>query len=264
MGGIETTTGPLGQGLANAVGMALAEKLLAAQFNRPGFEVVDHHTWVFMGDGCLMEGISHEACSLAGTLGLGKLIGFYDDNGISIDGNVQGLVHGRHRRSASRRTAGTSSRTSTATNSEAVAEGHPGRRRPDGHVRPLICCKTIIGWGAPNQAGHPQGARRGAGRGRGRRSPASSSNWTAEPFVIPEPLLKEWDCREKGKAAEARWNDLFERYAEGPSRTSPSELDPPLQGRAAEELVRKPPLTRWPRPPSRRRPRPPASPHRRR
>ena len=210
VGGIETTTGPLGQGLANAVGMALAEKLLAAQFNRPGFEVVDHHTWVFMGDGCLMEGISHEACSLAGTLGLGKLIGFYDDNGISIDGKVQGWF-----------TDDTPKRFEAygwhviphvdGHDSEAVAKAIQAAKAVTDKPS-LICCKTIIGWGAPNK----QGTKGVHGEALGADEVAAARkqlNWTSEPFVIPDPLLKEWDCREKGKAVEAQWNDLFERYA---------------------------------------------------
>ncbi len=211
MGGIETTTGPLGQGLANAVGMALAEKLLAAQFNRPGFEVVDHHTWVFMGDGCLMEGISHEACSLAGTLGLGKLIGFYDDNGISIDGKVQGWF-----------TDDTPKRFEAygwhvipnvdGHDLEAVAQAIQQAKAVTDKPS-LICCKTIIGWGAPNK----QGTKGVHGEALGADEVAAARkqlNWTSEPFVIPDPLLKEWDCREKGKAVESKWNDLFKRYAD--------------------------------------------------
>ncbi len=164
--GIETTTGPLGQGLANAVGMALAEKMLAAEFNRPGHDVVDHHTWVFLGDGCLMEGISHEACSLAGNWGLGKLIAFYDDNGISIDGEVSGWF-------------------TDDTPKRFEAYGWQVIRAVDGHdpeavtkairrakrekSKPtLICCKTIIGFGAPNKQGKEESPRRGARRGRGR------------------------------------------------------------------------------------------------
>jgi transketolase len=207
--GIETTTGPLGQGLANAVGMALAEKMLAAQFNRPGFEVVDHHTWVFMGDGCLMEGISHEACSLAGTLGLGKLIGFYDDNGISIDGHVKDWftddtpkrfeAYGWH---VLPNVDGQDSDAIAAAIKQAQAE----TARPT-----LICCKTTIGWGAPNR----QGTHKAHGEALGVDEVAAARKqlgWTAEPFVIPEPILQDWDCREKGKAAEAKWATLFEGY----------------------------------------------------
>jgi len=209
--GIETTTGPLGQGLANAVGMALAEKMLAAQFNRPGFEVVNHRTWVFLGDGCLMEGISHEACSLAGTLGLGKLIGFYDDNGISIDGKVQGWF-----------TDDTPKRFEAygwhvipnvdGHDSEAVAAAI--RKAQAVTDRPtLICCKTIIGWGAPNK----QGTKGVHGEALGPDEVAAARKqlgWTSEPFVVPEPILKAWDRREQGAAAEAKWNELFARYRE--------------------------------------------------
>jgi transketolase len=209
--GIETTTGPLGQGLANAVGMALAEKMLAAQFNRPGFEVVNHHTWVFMGDGCLMEGISHEACSLAGTLGLGKLIGFYDDNGISIDGHVKDWF-----------TDDTPKRFEAygwhvipnvdGQNSDAVAAAI--KRAQAETSRPtLICCKTVIGWGSPNRAG----THKAHGEALGVDEVALARKqlgWTAEPFVIPDPILKDWDCRAKGKAAEAQWKTLFDAYQE--------------------------------------------------
>ena len=207
--GIETTTGPLGQGLANSVGMALAERMLAAQFNRPGFEVVDHHTWVFMGDGCLMEGISHEACSLAGTLGLGKLIGFYDDNGISIDGHVKDWftddtpkrfeAYGWH---VIPNVDGQNSDAIAAAIKQAQAE----TARPS-----LICCKTVIGWGSPNR----QGTHKAHGEALGVDEVALARKqlgWTAEPFVIPDPILEDWDCREKGKAAEATWATLFDGY----------------------------------------------------
>jgi transketolase len=207
--GIETTTGPLGQGLANAVGMAVAEKVLAAQFNRPGFDVVDHHTYVFMGDGCLMEGISHEACSLAGTLRLGKLIGVYDDNGISIDGKVQGWF-----------------RDDTPKRFEAYGwhvipnvDGHDGeavaaaiRAAQAEEGRPsLICAKTVIGWGAPNKKGTKgvHGEALGADEVAAARKELA---WTSEPFVVPEPLRKAWDRREQGAALEASWRELFARY----------------------------------------------------
>ena len=207
--GIETTTGPLGQGLANAVGMALAEKMLAAQFNRPGYEVVDHHTWVFLGDGCLMEGISHEACSFAGTLGLGKLVAFYDDNGISIDGHVHDWftddtpkrfeAYGWHVIPA---VDGQNSDAVAAAIQQAQAE----TARPT-----LICCKTTIGWGSPNR----QGTHKAHGEALGVDEVALARKqlgWTAEPFVIPEPILEDWDCREKGKAAEGKWTTLFDGY----------------------------------------------------
>jgi transketolase len=228
--GIETTTGPLGQGLANAVGMALAEKMLAAQFNRPGFDVVNHHTWVFMGDGCLMEGISHEACSLAGTLGLGKLIGFYDDNGISIDGHVKDWftddtpkrfeAYGWH---VIPNVDGQNSDAVAAAIKQAQAE----TARPT-----LICCKTTIGWGSPNRAG----THKAHGEALGVDEVALARKqlgWTAEPFVIPDPILKDWDCREKGKAAEARWATLFGAY----KRAFP-ELGAELERRFKGDLPR--------------------------
>jgi transketolase len=207
--GIETTTGPLGQGFANSVGLALAEKMLAAQFNRPGFEIVDHHTYVFLGDGCLMEGISHEAGSLAGTLKLGKLIAFYDDNGISIDGKVEGWftddtpkrfeAYGWH---VIPNVDGHSAQAVDAAIREARAE----KTRPS-----LICCKTIIGWGAPNK----QGTKATHGEALGADEVAAARKqlvWTSEPFVIPEEMLRQWDRREKGTALEAEWKERFNRY----------------------------------------------------
>ncbi|MET0986806.1 MAG: transketolase, partial [Steroidobacteraceae bacterium] len=207
--GIETTTGPLGQGLANAVGMALAEKVLAAQFNQPGFSVVDHHTYVFMGDGCLMEGISHEASSLAGTLKLGKLIGFYDDNGISIDGEVHGWF-------------------TDDTPKRFEAYGWHVVPQVDGHDpeaiaaainaakqvtdRPsLICCKTIIGYGAPNKQGTE--ATHGSALGADEVAAARKQlGWTAEPFVIPDDIRKAWDAKERGKRYESDWQTVFDGY----------------------------------------------------
>ena len=207
--GIETTTGPLGQGLANAVGMALAEKMLAARFNRPGFDIVDHYTYVFLGDGCLMEGISHEACSLAGTLGLGKLIGFYDDNGISIDGKVEGwftddtpkrfAAYGWH---VIPNVDGHDPEAVAAAIREARAE----TQRPS-----LICCKTVIGWGAPNK----QGTKAVHGEPLGEAEVAAAREkigWPYPPFEIPEEIRRAWDRREQGAAAEARWRELFEAY----------------------------------------------------
>jgi transketolase len=207
--GIETTTGPLGQGLANAVGMALAEKMLAAQFNRPGHEVVDHRTYVFVGDGCLMEGISHEACSLAGTLGLGKLIAFYDDNGISIDGKVQGWftddtpkrfeAYGWHV------VPNVDGHDADAVEAALVA-AKAETQRPS-----LICCKTVIGWGAPNKRGTKgvHGEALGADEVAAARKELA---WTSEPFVIPEEMLKAWNRREEGAALEASWREVFTRY----------------------------------------------------
>ena len=207
--GIETTTGPLGQGVANAVGMALTEKLLALEFNRPGLDVVDHHTYVFMGDGCLMEGVSHEACSFAGTFRLGKLIGFYDDNGISIDGKVVGWfdddtpkrfeAYGWH---VIPHVDGE--------DSDAVAEAIKAARAET--VRPsLICCKTVIGFGAPNR----QGTKAAHGEALGADEVAlarKTLNWPYPAFEIPAPIKQAWDHREAGAAAEAKWNELFARY----------------------------------------------------
>ncbi len=216
--GIETTTGPLGQGLANAVGLALAERMLAAQFNRPGFPVVDHYTYVFCGDGCLMEGVSHEACSLAGTLGLGKLIAFYDDNGISIDGKVAGWFTD-----------------DTAKRFEAYGwhvvphvDGHDAEAvsaavraaRAESSRPSMICCRTVIGWGAP----HKQGTPEAHGEALGAEEVAAARKglgWPYEPFVIPDELRRAWDHRGRGEAAESAWRELLGRYRgahPGPAR----------------------------------------------
>ena len=207
--GIETTTGPLGQGLGNAVGMALAEKMLAAQFNRPGFDIVDHYTYVFAGDGCLMEGISHEACSLAGTLGLGKLIVFYDDNGISIDGKVEGwFTDDTPKRFEAY--GWNVIRNVDGHDSEAVAAAI--RQARSQNSRPtLICCKTVIGWGAPNK----QGTKAVHGEALGADEVAAARktlSWPYPPFEIPDEIRAQWDRRREGQAAEARWNELFARY----------------------------------------------------
>jgi transketolase len=207
--GIETTTGPLGQGLANAVGMALAEKWLAAAFNRPGFDVVDHRTWVLVGDGCLMEGISHEACSLAGTLKLGKLVAFYDDNGISIDGEVHGWftddtpkrfeAYGWH---VVRGVDGHDAQAVQA----AITAAEAQTERPT-----LICCKTVIGWGAPNKQGTE--ATHGAALGADEVAAARKQlDWPYEPFAIPEDIRRDWDAREQGAAREAKWRERFNAY----------------------------------------------------
>jgi transketolase len=208
--GIETTTGPLGQGLTNAVGMALAEKLLAAEFNQPGFDVVDHHTYVFVGDGCLMEGISHEACSLAGTLRLSKLIVLYDDNGISIDGHVEGWFQ-------------------DDTPKRFEAYGWNVIRSVDGHDvdavdaaiaaakksdRPtLICCKTVIGKGSPNKAGthDVHGAALGDKEIAATRE---AMNWSSAPFEIPADVYAAWDAKAQGQAIQGEWNALLHAYSE--------------------------------------------------
>ncbi|MCG9577108.1 transketolase [Vibrio tubiashii] len=207
--GVETTTGPLGQGITNAVGMALAEKTLAAQFNKEGHDIVDHFTYAFMGDGCLMEGISHEACSLAGTLGLGKLIAFWDDNGISIDGEVEGWF-------------------SDDTPKRFEAYGWHVIPAVDGHdpeainaaivaakadPRPtLICTKTIIGFGSPNKSGSHDchGAPLGAEEIAATRK---ELGWEHGPFEIPADVYAEWDAKEAGAAKEAAWNTKFDAYA---------------------------------------------------
>ncbi|URM29392.1 transketolase [Pseudomonas frederiksbergensis] len=207
--GVETTTGPLGQGLANAVGFALAEKVLAAQFNRPGHNIVDHHTYVFLGDGCMMEGISHEVSSLAGTLGLGKLIAFYDDNGISIDGEVEGWF-----------TDDTPKRFE-AYNWQVI-------RNVDGHdpeeikiaidtarksEQPtLICCKTTIGFGSPNKQGKED--CHGAPLGDAEIALTREAlKWNHGPFEIPANIYAEWDAKEAGRAAEAEWDQRFAAYS---------------------------------------------------
>jgi transketolase len=209
--GIETTTGPLGQGLANAVGMALAEKLLAAEFNRPGHTIVDHHTWVFLGDGCLMEGISHEACSLAGTWGLGKLICFYDDNGISIDGEVQGwFTDDTPRRFEAY--GWQVIRNVDGHDAEAVIKALRKARRETAKPT-LICCKTIIGFGSPNKQGKEDchGAALGADEVRLARE---SLDWPHAPFVVPDNIRQAWDGRARGKRAQNRWKRSFKAYQE--------------------------------------------------
>ncbi|WP_333708968.1 transketolase [Tepidimonas ignava] len=212
--GVETTTGPLGQGIANAVGMALAEKLLAAEFNRPGHTIVDHFTYVFLGDGCMMEGISHEVCSLAGTLRLSKLIALYDDNGISIDGHVEGWFAD-----------------DTPARFEAYGwyvirdvDGHDPdavdaalrlartqAMRPDGKPT-LICCKTVIGQGSPNKAGthDVHGAALGAAEVAATRA---ALDWPHPPFEVPADVYTAWDARGHGAAAEAAWQQRFDAYA---------------------------------------------------
>lgn len=207
--GVETTTGPLGQGVANAVGMALAEKVLARRFNRDGHNIVDHHTWVFLGDGCLMEGISHEVCSLAGTLGLGKLVAFWDNNGISIDGEVRGWF-------------------TDDTPARFESYGWQVIRDVNGHdpveikqavetaraetARPtLICCKTLIGFGAPNKQG--TSATHGSPLGAGEVAAARKAlAWNYPPFEIPDNIYAGWDAKTRGSEAKAAWDRLFASY----------------------------------------------------
>ena len=207
--GVETTTGPLGQGITNAVGMAIAEKALAGQFNRDGHHIVDHYTYVFMGDGCMMEGISHEACSLAGTLGLGKLVAFWDDNGISIDGHVEGWftddtpkrfeAYGWH---VVRGVDGHD----PAAIEKAIHEAKSVNDKPT-----LICTKTVIGYGAPNLCGSHDchGAPLGDDEIKATRE---NLGWKHDPFVIPDEIYAGWDAKAKGKEAEQHWNDKFAAY----------------------------------------------------
>jgi transketolase len=208
--GIETTTGPLGQGLANGVGMALAERILAARFNRPGYEVIDHYTWVFAGDGCMMEGISHEACSLAGTLGLGRLVVFYDDNGISIDGEVEGWftddTAGRFEAYDWHVMRDVDGHDPDAVR-DAIEEARRETRRPT-----LIVCKTIIGWGAPNKQGTE--ATHGAALGDDEVALTRENiGWHHPPFVVPDDLREGWDARERGRELETGWQRLMGDYA---------------------------------------------------
>ena len=207
--GIETTTGPLGQGITNGVGMALAEKVLAEQFNREGHDIVDHHTYVFMGDGCMMEGISHEACSLAGTLGLGKLVAFWDDNGISIDGDVEGWfsddtpkrfdAYGWHV------IADVDGHNADDIH-RAITEAKAVTDKPT-----LICCKTVIGFGSPNKSGSHDchGSPLGADEVALVRS---NLGWEHPAFEIPQDIYQAWDGKEKGAVVEADWDTRFEAY----------------------------------------------------
>ncbi len=207
--GIETTTGPLGQGISNAVGMALAEKVMAAQFNKDGHDIVDHNTYVFLGDGCLMEGISHEACSLAGSFGLGKLIAFYDDNNISIDGNVDGWfgddtpkrfeAYGWH---VVAHVDGHDPEAVKKATEAAIAQ----KDKPS-----LICCKTVIGKGAPNKEGghHVHGEALGKDEIEATRK---NLGWNHPPFVIPEDIYAGWSAKDSGTTAESAWNEKFAAY----------------------------------------------------
>jgi len=207
--GVETTTGPLGQGIANGVGFAMAEKLLASQFNKPGHDIVDHYTYVFLGDGCMMEGVSHEACALAGTWGLGKLVAFWDDNGISIDGHIEGWytddtakrfeAYGWHVQSVDGH--------DSAAIQKAIDAAKKVTDKPS-----LICCKTIIGKGSPNKCGSHDchGSALGDDEVAATRA---NIGWNHEPFVIPADVYEGWDAKAKGAAAEAAWNAKFDAYA---------------------------------------------------
>ena len=227
--GIETTTGPLGQGITNGVGMAIAERALAAHFNRDGLDIVDHNTYVFLGDGCLMEGISHEACSLAGTLGLGKLIAFYDDNNISIDGEVEGWftddtpkrfeAYGWH-----------VVRDVDGHDADAIKQAIEAARAVTDKPS-IICCKTTIGFGSPNKAGKEEchGAPLGEDEIKLTRE---ALGWNHGPFEIPEEIYAGWDAREQGAKAEAEWNELFAKY-----KAAHPELAAEFERRMNNELV---------------------------
>ncbi|WP_433768600.1 transketolase [Pseudomonas putida] len=207
--GVETTTGPLGQGLANAVGFALAEKVLAAQFNRPGHNIVDHHTYVFLGDGCMMEGISHEVASLAGTLGLGKLIAFYDDNGISIDGEVEGwFTDDTPKRFESYNWQVI--RNVDGHDPEEIKTAIETARKSE--LPTLICCKTTIGFGSPNKQGKED--CHGAPLGDAEIALTRAAlKWNHGPFEVPADIYAEWDAKEAGRAVEAEWDQRFAAYS---------------------------------------------------
>ena len=226
--GVETTTGPLGQGITNGVGMALAEKILAAQFNRPGHDVVDHHTYVFMGDGCMMEGISHEACSLAGTLKLGKLVAFWDDNGISIDGHVEGWFtddtaarfesYGWH-----------VVRSVDGHDAEAIKAAIEAARAVTDKPT-LICCKTVIGFGSPNKSGSHDchGSPLGAAEIAATRE---FLGWNHGPFEIPADIYEQWDAKTDGHVVEREWNERLAAY-----RAAYPELAAEFERRMAGDL----------------------------
>lgn len=231
--GVETTTGPLGQGLANAVGMALAERVLATQFNRPGHDVVDHYTYVFVGDGCLMEGVSHEVCSLAGTLGLGKLIGIYDDNGISIDGNVKGWftedtakrfeAYGWH-----------VVRDVDGHDPEAVHAAIKQARAQTGRPS-LICAKTVIGFGSPNKAG--TGGVHGAALGAEEVAASRQElGWEHGDFEIPNSIYAGWDARKRGALAESEWDMQMRAYREAYPELA-AELERRMRGELPAEFA---------------------------
>lgn len=226
--GIETTTGPLGQGIANAVGMAIAERTLASQFNRPGHAVIDHHTYVFLGDGCMMEGISHEVCSLAGTLGLGKLTALYDDNGISIDGEVQGWFTDntpmRFRAYGWHVIEGVDGHDGEAIK-KAIAEAKAVTDKPS-----LICCKTVIGWGSPNKQGKED--CHGAPLGDAEIALVRETiGWPHPAFEIPAEIYAGWNAKDKGAAKEAEWNTRLAAY-----KAAHPELGVELERRLSGQL----------------------------
>jgi transketolase len=226
--GVETTTGPLGQGITNAVGMAIAERSLAAEFNRDGHEIVDHNTWVFLGDGCLMEGISHEACSLAGTLGLGKLTAFWDDNGISIDGHVEGWftddTPNRFKSYGWHVIAGVDGHDPAALQ-KAIDEARAVTDKPS-----MICCKTIIGFGSPNKAGSHD--CHGAPLGQDEIALTRKElGWEHDAFVVPDDIYAAWNAGDKGAAAEADWNEKLAAY-----KAAHPELAAEYERRMANDL----------------------------
>ncbi|WEK31455.1 MAG: transketolase [Candidatus Pseudomonas phytovorans] len=232
--GVETTTGPLGQGLANAVGFALAEKVLGAQFNREGHNVVDHNTYVFLGDGCMMEGISHEVASLAGTLGLNKLVAFYDDNGISIDGEVEGwFTDDTPKRFESYNWLVI--RNVNGHDADEIRTAIETARKSD---RPtLICCKTIIGFGSPNKQGKED--CHGAPLGNDEIALARKElNWNHGPFEVPADIYAEWDAKQAGAKAEAEWNKRFDAYAAAFPELA-SELKRRLNGELPADFAEK-------------------------
>ena len=226
--GVETTTGPLGQGITNAVGMALAERMLAARFNQPDYPMVDHYTYVFLGDGCLMEGISHEACSLAGTLGLNKLIAFYDDNGISIDGHVQGwFTDDTPKRFESY--GWQVIRNVDGHDPEAVVKAIK-KARKSAEKPTLICCKTVIGYGAPNKQGKEE--CHGAPLGDAEVALARQQlGWPHAPFTIPDEVYEAFDAKAKGKRASNKWKRMLKQY-----HIMHPELAAELERRIAGEL----------------------------
>ncbi len=233
--GVETTTGPLGQGITNAVGMALAEKMLAAHFNREGFPVVDHRTWVFLGDGCLMEGISHEACSLAGTLGLGKLVAFWDDNGISIDGHVEGWFTDdtpkRFEAYGWQVIPGVNGHDADEIR-QAIETAMADATRPT-----LICCRTVIGKGAPNK----QGSEKVHGSPLGDAEIAAAREtlgWSHAPFEIPAEVYRAWDARETGAEAEEAWQQLFAGYRQAYPALA-AEFERRMRGELPADFARK-------------------------